>query len=229
MSPQWTGQQPVPPMQPVVALGQQMAPQVQPADSTAGMSDEQMRQANLWQPTGPARPSPGTPRSSTNQMEDTPSTPLNRVVRSAASPVLPSPWMERTPSPSPNHGPYGSNHYNTLQQPTAPAPSDADPWLGAALMVITQNYVAESEGYLTVAMGSRVKAIMDQPQLCSDSKCDWHTYVFCSDGNGVAGWVPQQILWRCFCDNNGRDWAFEDSTGRWCWVDELGQQTSSAQ
>lgn len=222
MSP-WTpqGQQSTPQMQPVVALGQQMAAQAQPADSSVGVADDQMaNQMSLWQSAGLQKPSPGTPRSSHNP-EDTPSTPLNKVMRSAASPVVPgtgSPWLR---TPSPDHAHYNMSHFKASQQPTVPTTSDADPWAGATLMVVTQNYFAESDGYLSTAMGSQVKAIIDNPH-CGDSKCAWPTYVYCSDGNG-SGWIPQQILWRCFVDDNGRRWACDDATGTWCWVDEIGK------
>jgi len=217
MSP-WT-QQSTPQMQPVVALGQQMEmpSQAQPADSSVEVADDQMSNQMMWQSPGLPRPSPGTPRSSHN-LEETPSTPLNKVKQNLASPVVTSPWLR---TPSPDHAHYNMRHFKASQQPPAQPTSDADPWAGATLMVVTQNYFAESDGYLSTAMGSQVKAIIDNPH-CGDSKCGWPTYVYCSDGNG-SGWVPQQILWRCFVDDNGRRWACDDATGTWCWVDEIGK------
>jgi hypothetical protein len=164
---------------------------------------------------------PGTPRASTGQTQDSPSTPLNRVVRSSQSPALPSPWMQRTPSPD-CHGATHHAHFDmsrASQQSQGPSPPEADPWANTTLMVATRSYFAESEGYLSVAVGSAVRAMIDNPH-CGEPKCAWPTYVYCCQGSGV-GWVPQQLLWRCYVDDTGRRWACEDATGTWCWVDEM--------
>jgi hypothetical protein len=223
MPPWANGQQPTPQMQPVVALGQQTAQPMQNVDSGVGsIPEEQMQQQPqlMWEASAP-QPSPGTPRSSKNQADETPSTPLNRVVRSISSPAVPSPWTQHLRTPSPDHGHYNMTHFKASQQPTAPNAPEADPWAGACLMVTTQNYFAESDGYLTVAMGSQVRAMVDNPH-CGDSKCAWPTYCYCYNG-AQAGWVPQQLLWRCYVDDSGRRWACDDATGTWCWVDEIGK------
>lgn len=220
MSPWANGQQSTPQMQPVVALGQQTAQPMQNADSSVGSIPEDQMQQPMWESSAP-QPSPGTPRSSKNQVEETPSTPLNRVVRSISSPAVPSPWTQHLRTPSPDHAHYNMSHFKASQQPPAPNAPEADPWSGACLMVTTQNYFAESDGYLTTAMGSQVRAMIDNPH-CGDSKCAWPTYVYCSNG-AQAGWVPQQLLWRCYVDDSGRRWACDDATGTWCWVDEIGK------
>jgi len=217
MPPWTTGQQSVAQSQP--ALGQQVVSQVHPMDSGVGNAEVHMPQQMMWQPSGPQRPAPGTPRASKNQVEETPSTPLNRVVRSVASPAMPSPWLQRTPSP--DHGHYNMTHFKASQQTQAP---DADPWAGATLMVVTQNYYAESDGYLSGTVGLQVRAMIDNPH-CGDSKCAWPTYVYCSQGT-AEGWIPQQILWRCYVDGSGRRWACDDATGTWCWVDEMEKNTA---
>lgn len=212
MAPWMPAQQSTPQVQPLIAH------QMPPTDSTS--SSPEAAAELMWQPAVAQR-LPGTPRSSKNHTEDTPSTPLNKVVRTAQSPGMPSPWTGgRTPSPD-----YSQKaQFRASQLPNAPTTADVDHWAGACLMVITQTYLAESDGYLSVNTGSQVRAMMDTPHR-GDSKCAWPTYVFCSQG-AASGWVPQQILWRCYVDDNGRRWACDDSTGTWCWVDEIEKNQS---
>lgn len=221
----WTqGHQMAAQSQPAVALGQQAVPQMQPIDSSVRTHEAQMPQQLMWHPLGAQRPAPGTPRATKSQSEETPSTPLNRVMRSLSSPAGTSPKTPWLRTPSPDHGHYNMNHFKASQQPQVPTAADADPWAGSTLMVITQNYFAESEGYLTVTIGTQVRAMIDNPH-CGDTKCAWPTYVYCSQG-AVTGWVPQQILWRCYVDDTGRRWACDDATGTWCWVDEMEKNTA---
>lgn len=180
--------------------------------------------AVMWQgqPVAIPRPQPGTPRDSQNQAGEAPSTPLHRVNKSATSPAITSPWL-RTPSPGPMHYSGGNigMPVQAVQQPQAcpRVPENTDPWAGATLMVATKNYYAEADEYLSVASGSPVRAILDRP-AGGDAKCQFPTYVWCSQNNQV-GWVPQQLLWRCYVDDAGRRWASDDASGIWCWVDEM--------
>jgi len=204
-----------------------VAPQTLPTDpcmGMAGVADENM----IWQaPPMPQQRLPGTPRGSNRPAEDTPSTPLNRVVRSNLSPNAASPSWMRTPSPDQHHYPMSQFRTAEQRQETAPvvaqlplpAVEAADPWVNTTLMVATRSYFAESEGYMSVAVGSQVRAMLDNPH-CGDSKSAFPAYVYCCQGNG-AGWVPQQLLWRCYVDESGRRWACDDATGAWCWVDEM--------
>lgn len=208
-------------------LQQQLAPQMQPADSSVGLSEPQVSQQLTWHSLEtPQLQMPGTPRASKCQLEDTPSTPLNKVVKSVSSPALPSPWIgQRTPSPTPCL--YNANHFHAAvaQQPQVPVLAEADPWAVSTLMVVAQSYQGEAKDYLSVSAGSQVRAMIDTPH-CGDSTCAWPTYVFCSHGT-ATGWVPQQLLWRCFVDENGRRWACDDSTGNWCWVDEMEKSVAN--
>lgn len=223
----WTpGQQSMPQAQPLVALAPQAPPQMQPIEASVGAIEAQSSQQLMWQPPTTTRPAPGTPRGSKHQVEESPSTPLNRVgLRSVASPAMPSsPWCAQLRTPSPDQGNYNMNsmaQFKAAQQPPALnlAQADADPWAGTTLMVSTQDYYAESEAYMSVTVGTQLRAVIDSPH-CGDAKCAWPTYVYCSQG-AVAGWVPQQLLWRCYIDDSGRRWACDDSTGSWCWVDEM--------
>lgn len=207
---------------PMPALGQLPAPLAAPIHSSAdatGMPDTQTLPLQpTWQAPSPQQRLPGTPRlSKSESLEDSPSTPLNRVVRSAASPVAPtSPWLR---TPSPDHAHYNITSFKASQQSQAPA-VEADPWVGTTLMVATRSYFAELEGYLSVGVGSQVRAMIDNPHR-GDSNCAWPTYVYCCQGDGSTGWVPQSLLWRCFVDESGRRWACDDATGTWCWVDEM--------
>lgn len=198
-----------------------------PTDPTVGVVEAPVPQPMWNSISSPPRPLPGTPRASKNS-EETPSTPLNKVVRSAASPAVPtSPWLR---TPSPDHGHYNMTHFKASQQQPqqpqqqqqlcAPSPAEADPFIGTTLMVVTRSYFAESDGYLSVAAGSQLRAMIDNPHCGDAAKCAWPTYVYCSQGAG-AGWVPQQLLWRCYADDAGRRWACDDSNGAWCWVDEI--------
>jgi len=217
--PPWASGQSMPQSQPAMTLGQQAL--MQPTEAMAGTTEVQMGQPLMWQqPSAAQRPSPGTPRSSRAKAEEAPCTPLmGRGGCPAASPASPSPCL-RTPSPSPAHTHYNMAHFKASQQlACAQAPADADPWASATLMVATRSYFAESDGYLSVAVGSPVRAMLENPH-CGDGKCAWPTYVYSSQGNSM-GWVPQQILWRCYVDDAGRRWASDDATGTWCWVDEM--------
>lgn len=229
MSPWTAGQQSVPQAQPVDAwqqspTGQHAIPQVQSIASVSSpelqMQQQPQQQQPMWhQPSVSQRAAPGTPRASKNQVEETPSTPLHRVVRSAASPAMPSPYHAMLRTPSPDHAHYNMTHFKASQQPRAPNITDADPWASTTLMVITQNYYAEAEGYLSVSVGSEARAMIDNPH-CGSAKSAWPTYVYCQQGSSM-GWVPKQILWKCYVDGTGRRWACDDATGTWCWVDEM--------
>lgn len=214
----WTsGQQPGPP--PAPTLGQMAALQAPPSDPSVGafgVSGAQAPQQLMCHASVPQQRLPGTPRGSQSLLEEGPSTPLNRVMRSSASPAAPSPWLR---TPSPDHGHYNMTNFKTSQERQAGNPIEADPWAGATLMVATRSYLAESAGYLSVATASPVRAMIDNPH-CGDSNCAWPSYVYCTHGNG-SGWVPQQLLWRCYVDESGRCWACDDNTGTWCWVDEM--------
>lgn len=233
----WTSGQSMPQSQPAMTLGQPPANLMQPAEAMAAANEVQLGQALMWQPSGPQKTSPGTPRSSQNQakVEDAPCTPLmTRGSCPVVSPGLTSPWLR---TPSPDHAHYNMAQFKAQQQQQqqqqlqqqqqqqqqicaqGPGPADVDPWATATLMVATRNYFAESEGYLSVAIGSPVRAMLENPH-CGDGKCAWPTYVYCSQGNSM-GWVPQQILWRCYVDDAGRRWASDDATCSWCWVDEM--------
>jgi len=205
---------------------QQPALQMQPIESMA-VAETQIAQSLMWQSSAPQQPLPGTPRASKNQAEEAPRTPLitTRVGFSATSPAVTSPWLR---TPSPDH----MRHYMSAQQHQICAPQSAipeqqvaipeqqaDPWAGTTLMVATRSYFAESDGYLSVGVGSPVRAMIETPH-CGDAKCSWPMYVYCSQGNSM-GWVPLQILWRCYVDDAGRRWASDDATGTWCWVDEM--------
>jgi len=107
------------------------------------------------------------------------------------------------------------------QEVSSPAEAETDPWATATLMVATRSYFAEGEGYLSVAVASPVRAMLENPH-CADGKCAWPSYVYCLQGQSM-GWVPQQILWRCYVDDAGRRWASDGGhpVGSWCWVDEM--------
>lgn len=220
------GQQTMPQAQPLVALAPQAqaAPQMPPIEASVGAVEAQSAQQLMWQSATTQHPAPGTPRGSKNQVEESPSTPLNRVgLRSVASPAMPSsPWCAQLRTPSPDQGPYGMNsmtQFKAAQQPPALNLAQADEWAGTTLMVCTQNYYAESEAYMSVTLGTQLRAMIDNPH-CGDAACAFPTYVYCQ-GAAVKGWVPQQLLWRCYIDDSGRRWACDDSTGAWCWVDEM--------
>lgn len=208
-------------LQPLPALGELPAPLAPPVDpNVIGMPDVPLQPpALMWQPPAPPHRLPGTPRvSKSESLEDSPSTPLNRIMPSAASPVAPtSPWLR---TPSPDHAHYNMTSFKASQQSQAPPAVEADPWVGTTLMVATRSYFAELEGYLSVSVGSQVRVMIDNPHR-GDSSCAWPTYVYCCQGDGATGWVPQQLLWRCFVDEAGRRWACDDATGTWCWVDEM--------
>jgi len=211
--------------QPPMAISQQCMSPMHP--------DVAMPPQFSWQPEVAA---PGTPRASKGNdflPVESPSTPLNRVMRTLSSPAGASPNKAcclRTPSPESCRVMYLSSqeaqHAQVFRQDVPQQPqqqvqvaSDADPWAGSTVMVVTATYYAEAEGYLSVPAGTEVRAMVENPH-CGDGKCAFPTYVFCSQGS-TTGWAPQHVLWRCFVDEAGRRWACDDATGAWCWVDEM--------
>lgn len=73
---------------------------------------------------------------------------------------------------------------------------------------------------MSVTVGTFLRAAIDSPPFW-DAKCAWPKYVYCSQEGAVRGWVPKKLLWSVFVDDSGRRWALDDSTGCWCWVDEM--------
>merc|ERR1719231_2012753 len=144
----------------------------QPVEACMGSPDAQMQQQQqfMWHAQRPSTGAPMSPRTSKSQIEETPSTPLNRVMRSIASPAVTSPKGSWLRTPSPDHG-YSMNQFRPAHQQVitsqVPPPTivseSADPWAGSTLMVITQNYYGESDGYLNVAIGTQVRAMIDSP------------------------------------------------------------------
>jgi len=249
-TPPWM-QQPAPQVQPqVMPLAPQVAPQALPTDSSSSTEpnsvETQMSQQGMWQPAAHQRRL--SPRPSKVQKEEAPRTPRTRTMRGVTSPTMasPSPWNQmRTPSPGPQH--YHMTDFQELrapqqQQQQAPAPqltqgpsqgaslTNPEAWVAATLMVAVQTYASEADGYLSFDNGTQVNAMIDNPHLAG-ANCKWPTYVYCCQGSAV-GWVPQQILWRCFVDSpEGRRWACDDATGTWCWVDQIeknGQSIAAA-
>merc|ERR1719162_976672 len=159
--PPWASAQSMPLSQPAIP---QMPALMQPTDSMVGTAEVQMGQSLMWQPSVPSvpesfpqRPLPGTPRSSQHKLED-PCTPLMPSrAGTATSPVMPSPSWLRTPSP--DHAHYNIAHFRPADAQQAPA--EVDPWNAATLMVAQQSYFAESDGYLSVAVGSPVRAMLE--------------------------------------------------------------------
>merc|ERR1719272_1661486 len=84
----------------------------------AGAAETQMAPPMMWQSPAPQQPLPGTPRSSKNQAEDAPRTPLvaTRGGLSATSPALHSPWLQGLRTPSPDHCRYNMASFKASQQ-----------------------------------------------------------------------------------------------------------------
>lgn len=82
--------------------------------------------------------------------------------------------------------------------------------------IAKHTYVAEAPGYLNLAVGDNVEALMDAPEP-GDEGCKWESYVFCSSKSGRHGWAPRDALWRQYFDDDGRPWLFHEATGDWCW------------
>jgi len=82
--------------------------------------------------------------------------------------------------------------------------------------IAKHTYVAEAPGYLNLAVGDIVEALMDAPEP-GDEGCKWESYVFCSSKSGRHGWAPREALWRQYFDDDGRPWLFHEATGDWCW------------
>jgi hypothetical protein len=208
---------------------QQFVPQMQLVDTSVGMPDSQAAGQMIWSSVGSQQQMLDTPRTSKWQPEESPSTPPDRVVKSVSSPAAPSPWIgQRTPSPAPCHYNMSQFKATMAQQPEVAVAAEADIWAASSLMVMTQNYDAEGKGYLSLSAGTEVRAMIDNPHCGDgDGTCAWRTYVLCAQGSST-GWVPQQLLWRCYVDESGRHWACDDATRAWCWVDEMVNNKASS-
>lgn len=99
--------------------------------------------------------------------------------------------------------------------------ADSQPCNHARRLLAVNSYLAESYGYLSVERGDAVVALTEPTP--GDAGCAWPTYLFCQVGDSAErqGWVPQQIFWDLFKDENGRPWISDPDSGEWRWQDEF--------